>query len=282
MPRAPPRPHTSSPPSGAGPAADEAAAAGDREEADAHGAARGTTVAAASQPVPHRRRFLPRLTPGVPQDWEWPANCVKIAVSTYNSSNARSMNPRLRPRRISSKLPRVGPLLAAALGALQQCWFRRSAAARVSASSGVEHHHWACRRRAGGTHADPRRAELDDRTQRPDSQGALRGARCVLSSRSSVERMHRCSGSSVRSLQAYTRNVASIRVRETSRLVALRTLAGLADWILQLICTRQLICARNRARAFSQRQAARTSRDATPPRRPTHQTSKSLALTPAQ
>jgi hypothetical protein len=47
--------------------------------------------------------------------------------------------------------------------------------------------------------------------------------------RLSVERMHRCSGSSVRSLQAYTGNVASIRIRTSRRLVALCTLGRVAD-----------------------------------------------------
>ena len=222
-------------PSGACPAADEAAAAGDREEADAHGAALGTTVAAASQPVPHRRRFLPRLAPGVPQDWEWPANCVKIAVSTYNSSNARSMDPRLRPRRIFSKLPRVGPLLTAALGALQSVGSAVAPRRGLAPPQGLG---TTTGRAAGARAALMRPRVAPNSTIAPSGQTvrelfAARGA----SSRSSVERMHRCSGSSVRSLQAYTRNVASIRVRVTSRrLVALRTLAGLAaDWILSVL-----------------------------------------------
>ena len=78
------------------------AASGDREGADAHGSVRCTTVTAATQPVPRRRRFLLRPAPGVPQDGEWPADCVKIAASTYNSPNVRSRTPRRRPRRISS------------------------------------------------------------------------------------------------------------------------------------------------------------------------------------
>ena len=100
----------------------------------------------------------------------------QIAASTYNSLNARSRTPRRQPRQIASKLPRVGPLLAAALGALQQCWSRRSAAvARVSASD-VEYHHWACRRRAGGTHAAPRRADCTITVQPFSCQSSARRA----------------------------------------------------------------------------------------------------------
>ena len=152
--------------------------------------------------------FLAASGAQVPQDWEWPADCVKIAASTYNSLNARSRTPRRRPRRIFSKLPRVGPLLAAALGALQQCWFRRSAAVAQVSASGLEHHHVTCRRRAGGTHAAPRRTEVDDRTLQPFLAGALCGARGVAGSRMSAPRTHRWLCSSVR-----IPRVAQARVR---------------------------------------------------------------------